>query len=210
MSQDAQVFETHYRDYCRQLAKINLASIKDTLGFEVDNNQARIQLFDKEYRVSGNGITDLKGERPAYGICVILAKYILRCPDQHYYDPSWVSFKDFKKESHFTNVNVFSSDTEQAILKHFEGKTDALSKAGLSLGGFHQQQDLPYDLALQFNAFPRISLLLLFNDRDEEFPPQCKVLFQKHAEEYLDPESLIITSVTLAKKLVRKETQGRL
>jgi hypothetical protein len=42
------------------------------------------------------------------------------------------------------------------------------------------------------SALPRISLLLLFNDGDEEFPAKCTVLFQRHAEYYLDPECLAI------------------
>ena len=30
--------------------------------------------------------------------------------------------------------------------------------------------ELPYDLAIQFKALPKIPLLLLFNDADDEFP----------------------------------------
>jgi len=56
---------------------------------------------------------------------------------------------------------------------------------------------------MQLDALPRISLLLLYNDCDEEFPAQCTVLFQKHAEFYLDPESLVMTSAGLAKQLAQ-------
>ena len=48
-----------------------------------------------------------------------------------------------------------------------------------------------------------LSLLLLFNDRDDEFPAGCKVLFNQHAEAYLDPESLAMTGSFLAKRLDR-------
>jgi hypothetical protein len=51
------------------------------------------------------------------------------------------------------------------------------------------------------SALPRISLLLLFNDGEEEFPAKCSVLFQRHAEYYLDPESLAMTSACLAREL---------
>jgi hypothetical protein len=54
---------------------------------------------------------------------------------------------------------------------------------------------------MQFNAFPYISLLLLFNDGDDEFPARCSVLFQKQAEFYLDPESLSMTGALLTKNL---------
>ena len=69
------------------------------------------------------------------------------------------------------------------------------------MGGFAHQMEISYDLAVKFDALPRISLLLLFNDGDEEFPAKCTVLFQKHAEYYLDPESLAMTGACLAKAL---------
>jgi hypothetical protein len=63
--------------------------------------------------------------------------------------------------------------------------------------------EMPYDLSMQFKALPRISLLMLFNDDDGEFPAQCTVLFQKHAELYLDPESLAMSGAFLARSLKR-------
>jgi hypothetical protein len=39
---------------------------------------------------------------------------------------------------------------------------------------------------------PKVPVLLLFDDVDEEFPAQCKVLFERRAEHYLDPECLAI------------------
>ena len=54
---------------------------------------------------------------------------------------------------------------------------------------------------MEIDALPRLSLLLLFNDADEEFAANGTVLFQKHAEHYLDPESLAMTSAFLVRLL---------
>ena len=54
---------------------------------------------------------------------------------------------------------------------------------------------------MQFQALPRIALLLSFNDGDEDFPPYSTVLFWRQAEYYLDPESLAMTSALLARQL---------
>jgi hypothetical protein len=43
--------------------------------------------------------------------------------------------------------------------------------------------------------------LLLFNNSDDEFPVKCTVLFQRHAEFYLDPESLAMSGAFLALSL---------
>jgi hypothetical protein len=131
---------------------------------------------------------------------VILAKYLLLCPERSHHDAEWVSFKDFKRATHFTNVNYFASDVERAIEKHFSGKLPELGEACRKLGGTPTKM-ASFDLCMQFHALPRIDLLLLFNGADQEFPAKSTVLFQKHAEYYLDPESLAMTGACLAKKL---------
>ncbi len=206
MFNGSEIFEKHYHDYCDQIAKVDFLSIKDKLGIEYDEDQILIQFINNEYRISRNGITDTSGNRPGYVVCVILSKYILLCPDQVHHDTEWVSFKEFERASHFTNANFLISDTKQVIIKHFSGKLDKLFAASEELGGFQHKADMPYDLAMQFDVLPRVSLLLLYNDRDEEFSANCTVLFQKHAEFYLDPESLVMTSGFLAKSL-RKADQ---
>jgi hypothetical protein len=143
-------------------------------------------------------------------VCVILSKYLLLCPDSLHDDTEWVSFKDFKKTSHFLNVNYFASDTEKPIVRHFSERPDELSLACEKFGGLPYDLEVSYDLMIRFDALPRISLLLLFNDKDEEFPAQCSVLFQKQAEYYLDPESLAMTSAFLAKSLIRYKREENL
>lgn len=62
---------------------------------------------------------------------------------------------------------------------------------------------MSYDLAAQFVALPRVPLLLLFNDADDEFPARCSVLFQEHADRYLDPECLAMLGRRLYARLER-------
>jgi hypothetical protein len=204
MVESSDVFEKNYQEYCAQMTKIPFESIINELGIVHDGDRMFIPFFNNRYFVSNNGIVDESGNKPDYMTSVIIAKYILLCPDQSYHDEEWVSFKDFKKASHFTNVNYFSSDTERAIERHFSGKLNDLKKACDELNGFQHEMEVSYDLSIQFNALPRISLILLFNDSDEEFPAKCTVLFQKHAEYYLDPESLAMTSACLANNLKRQ------
>jgi hypothetical protein len=201
MTDSSNIFEKNDQTYREKLARVDFDSIKDRLGAELVSERLLIPFFSKNYYASKEGILDASGNRADYAVSVILSQYVLRCPDQVYHDPEWVSFKDFKMISHFTNVNYFSSDTEKAIEKHFSGRLGPLRKACEGLAGLPTPMETPYDLSMQFKALPRISLLLLFNDGDEEFPAKCAVLFQKHAEHYLDPESLAMTSAFLAKAL---------
>ena len=201
MDNASDIFEKNYHEYCSQIAKIDLKSIKERLGFVNEGGRMFLRFFNRNYMISGNGILDVSGNRPEYMVCVILARYILMCPDHPYNDTDWVAFKDFKRASHFTNINYFSSDTERVIESNFAGKLNELNRACEKLEGSHHEMKISYDISIQLTALPRVSLLLLFNDRDEEFPAKCKVLFQKHAEYYLDPESLAMTSAFLARSL---------
>ncbi len=203
MQQKSEIFEENYREYCAQIANLNLASLTEKLGLEQAGDQMIIPFFNHDYFVSPKGIVDASGARPNYMVCVILAKYLLLCPESVHYDTDWASLKDFKRTSAFLNLNYFISDTVKPIVKGFAGRLDALANACEQWGGLPYEIEIGYDLAMRFDALPRIALLLLFNDSDAEFPAECSVLFQKQAEYYLDPESLVMTSAFLAKSLQR-------
>jgi hypothetical protein len=198
---EASIFETHYKDYCSQVTELDFSSIKDTLGIESLGDGVVIPFLGEDYVVSNNGITDASGNRPNYMICVILFKYLLLCPDAPYVNKEWAALKDLHKSSQFTNLNVFTSDTEKPIVARFSGRLNALLEASQKLGGNPCGMDLSYDVAMEFKALPQIGLLLLFNDGDDEFPATCSVLFQRQVEHYLDPESLIMTGMAFTKRL---------
>jgi hypothetical protein len=199
--QESDIFERHYHNYLEQMANIDFASIQMTLGLKKKEAHYFVSFFGRDYLLSGDGIQDDAGRRPSYVTCAVLAKYILLCPEQCHEDRGWAAFKDFKRTSHFLNANFFASDTERVIAQAFGGRPDDLRNACLAVGGVPNQKMAAYDLAMQFQALPRISLLLLFNDGDEDFPVYATVLFQKQAEFYLDPESLAMTSAVLARRL---------
>ena len=200
---EANIFNTHYEDYCRQIAELDFSSIKDTLGIEFQGKEALIPFLGEDYIVSNKGITDESGSRPNYMVCVILSKYLLLCPAAPVVSKEWTALKDFRKLSQFTNLNVFTSDTEKPIVKRFSSQLEALSEASQKLGGKPCDLDLSYDFSMEFKLLPQIEILLLFNDRDDEFSATCSVLFQRQAEHYLDPESLIMTGMAFTQRLIK-------
>lgn len=135
MHEKSEIFDTHYNDYCRKIGQQDLDALAGTLGLASGDGIAAIRFLDREYQVSGDGIYGGDGQKPGYGLCVILAKYILLCPDRPVDMPQWVSFKDFKKDAGFTNTNYFASDVEEAVAKHFSGAPDRLEQACARLGG---------------------------------------------------------------------------
>jgi hypothetical protein len=51
-------------------------------------------------------------------------------------------------------------------------------------------------------------MLLLFNDADNEFPADCRILFEVRVESYLDMESVAILGGMLAHRLTRFAGDG--
>ena len=201
INMETTIFETHYKDYCRQIAELDLSSKKDILGIEIRDQKAVIPFFGEEYIVSGEGISDNSGNLPNYGICVILFKYLSLCPGTPIVNKEWSALKDFHKMSQFTNLNVFISDAERPIIEKFSGRIDSLVDACQKLGGRPNELSASYDVAIQVKALPKIDILLLFNDVDDEFPATCSILFQRQAEDYLDPESLIMVGIAFTNRL---------
>jgi hypothetical protein len=81
------------------------------------------------------------------------------------------------------------------IAETFSGRLAELEKAGKKMGGYASNEEFPYDLCMQFDALPKVPLLLLFNDQDDEFPAQCGVLFEKRTEKFIDMECLAMVGM---------------
>ena len=200
MKNQASIFEKHYEFYLRQIKDISLEEIADHLGVDFIKNEMILSFFGNTYRIRQEGILDRYRNRPLYAICIVLFKYILTSPKTIYFESPWTSYKDFKDAGPL--ISFFSNDVENAIVNHFSGKTRDLKKACENLGGKMADIDIFYDVSMQVIALPKIPMLLLFNDTDEEFPAQCSVLFKKNIENYLDMESVAIMGNIFSKMLI--------
>ena len=148
------------------------------------------------------GIIGPDGLRPSYSICIVLFKYVLLCPESVPVKGAWASFRDFRDAGPL--VVFFANEVEALIAQNFQGKTALLASAAEKLGGRTPDAGFSQDLSVQFDPLPRVSMLMLFNDRDEEFPAQCSVLFERRTEAYLDMESVAVLGHILSGTLVHK------
>ncbi|MBC8463513.1 MAG: DUF3786 domain-containing protein [Deltaproteobacteria bacterium] len=199
MATESSIFKKTIKDYLKQIEEIDLKPLATRLGAELDDETLIVPLFDKPYRVFNNGIIGPTGNQADVDVCVILSKYILMCPTDFPRGKGWVSYRDFRDTGPLTVY--FPDNVERPIATHFSGKLDLLKAASLALGGSPPSSAPAYDLVMQFNALPRIALLLLFNDADDEFPAQCSVLFQKTADQFLDPECMAMLARILSVRL---------
>jgi hypothetical protein len=201
MTTKAPIFEETTKNYLAQLAGIDFLSRAKTLGITIQDGEALIPCLETTYRVSPNGVFDPLGKEPLHAVSIVLCRYLLLCPEKEPLGEEWVSYKDFKNAGPF--VGGFVNNTEKALVRYFSGRMEDLKPAGHKLGGHPSDLELSYEVVLQFDVLPKIPLLLLFNDKDEEFPAQCSLLFQKKAERYLDMECLAILGWFLTDALIQ-------
>ncbi len=199
MDTKSPVFEKTYQDYLAKINMLDLQTVAQKTGSEWTGEDVIVPLFGTPYSVSGKGILDPSGENPPYAINVVLCQYLLLHPSSHSEDDTLVSYKDFRDAAPL--ANTFQVNTEMSITQNYAGKLKALEKACMNLGGYAHSSEWNYDLNMQFDALPRVPMLLLFNDADDEFPAQSLLLFEKRAEHYLDMECLAILGWLMAEKL---------
>jgi hypothetical protein len=194
------VFKQTYQHYIAEIAKKDLSTVGDKLGVRVRGREIIIDLFGVPYTVSEDAVRDPSGKRPPFEKCIILCKYILMCPENPRHETEWISYRDFRDSGPLTKY--FAHDVEQALSNRFSGKREEMKKACMALGGYPPNVELSYDIAVKFDMLPKVPLLLLFNDADNEFPAHCSVLFQKGADEYLDAECLAVAGRLLYSLLI--------
>ena len=160
---------------------------------KIDGHQVVIPFFGKLYELSAKGITDSSNRQPHLSVSVILCKYLLMCPMIEPLGGNWISYKDFKDAAPL--IQAFYSTVTQPIAETFSGRLAELETAGKKIGGSPPVDEYPYDLAMHFDALPKVPMLLLFNDKDDEFPAQCSVLFEKRAQKFMDMECLAMVGM---------------
>lgn len=195
------VFEETYKNYLAQIAELDFARIAERIGAEMRGDELIIPFFGNPHRVSNRGLSDPSGNRPDFTVSVVLFKYLLLCPDDDPIEDDWVSFKDFMDAAPF--AGSFVNYTEAPLAKYFSGRLKYLEAACRGNHGHPPASTFSYDLSMQFNALPKIPILMLFNDTDEEFAARCAVLFERRAEKYLDMECLAMVGSLLFEWLKR-------
>ncbi|VVS93629.1 DUF3786 domain-containing protein [Desulfoluna spongiiphila] len=200
MAEKAPVFDQIKKDYLRQVEALEGASnVAETLGITAGDKAWHIPFFDRTYTVTPHEISDESGLEANHITWVLLSKYMLLCPENPSEDASLVTYKDFKDAAPY--VGGFRNTASHPISTHFEGAVETLEKQCHALGGQPFATDVSCELAFRFQALPRVPVVLLFNDADEDFPAQATLLFQQNASAYLDMECLAMVGSTLAARL---------
>jgi hypothetical protein len=211
MTESPSAYAKIMKDYRAQLQKKWEQIPIDSLGVERLGNEILVPLFGKKQPVSPQDIGRDNPDNSPYKhmVSVLLVKYLLGTGQpMDAQDSNWVAYREFKDAAPF--VEGYANTVERHISGYFGGKLQDLEGACSNLAGQTPSEPYSYDLARWFPALPRVPVLMLFNDADEDFPAQCSVLFQQDADNYLDMECLVIAGICLALFLEQPKSLGGL
>jgi len=194
------VYDETYRYYLEQLKPMRFDGKEDFLGITLEGTDVVVPYFGAFVRLTADGLRDTAGRRPDFADCVVVCRYLIMCPSFEPRHNEWVAYRDFPDAGPLT---VFWSDTvERPLAQRFAGAVAELHGACDALGGEEADLDIACDLCRQFRPLPKVPLLLVFNDGDDDFPASVSLLFEKRASTYLDAESQAILGHMLSQRLM--------
>ncbi|WP_372678510.1 DUF3786 domain-containing protein [Desulfosarcina sp.] len=194
------VYHETYYDYLEQLEKMRFDGKEAVLGIRLDGDTVVVPYFGQSIRLTADGLKDEAGRRPDFSDCVVVLRYLIMCPRFEPKQKEWAAYRDFPDAGPLT---VFWNDTvERPLARTFSGRVNALEKACDVLGGSLPDTDITCDLCRNFIPLPKMPLLLVFNDADDDFPASASLLLEKRASTYLDAESLAILGHLLSSRLL--------
>jgi hypothetical protein len=138
------------------------------------------------------------GDQPLPAFDQALLLYYLTTADGASLRREWIAFSDLP-DGRFYN-QAFQGYTGKELARAFQDDLAAFERAARALGG--QRQALG-EAAFAFQALPRVPLLAVYWQGDEDFPSTCQVLFDASASHYLPTDAYAILGSTLTRRLIK-------
>jgi hypothetical protein len=115
----------------------------------------------------------------------------------------WIAFSDLP-DGRFYN-QAFQGYTGNELARHFKSDPQAFLLSAPKAGGI-LTQEAPGDAAFTFMALPRIPLMVVTWQGDEDFPSSFQVLFDASAPHYLPTDGYAILGSTLTRRIIGKSS----
>ncbi len=164
----------------------------------VEEGAACIPLFGEVCRVRRDGVYKDAARLDTIG-SILVVRYLLTAGTVQIRH-TWLPYRDLKDGAQFSGF--IKANIEDKIAGAFQGKREALAERLSALGAVACAEEVQSDIALVVHPLPKVPVLCLFQDADEEFPASFQFLFDGSAPSYLDLEALAATLQYIYLKLI--------
>lgn len=188
-------------EFRKKLATFDLNCLENKEGFNVDNNSVSFNFLGEKITVTNNDIYSDTSTLKEH--TKILIFYFLQCAIKLGGKPEFCDYKSFYSKLKVRDVKQEEFEIKiQNAIKNDLGKLKNIIQ---SFGGkeISDYRDV-YDLSMMVNIFPNIPILILYRQGEEEFPPYCKLMFDKGCGLCFDSEGLEYLADYFADKIIEK------
>jgi hypothetical protein len=182
--------ESNYDRVCRELLlevqKTGAVANAPLLEGAVERDAARIPLFGHDCLIRSGGVYSDGRKVDTIG-SIIVVRYLLQAGTGTL-SRTWVPYRDLKDGAQFSSY--IKANIEDKIGQAFSGRRAVLQERLSALGAAEGESEVRADIAAVLHPIPKVPVLCLFWESDEEFPASFQFLFDSSATSYLDLESL--------------------
>ncbi len=158
-----------------------------------------LHFLNNLFNIQNDQVTALSGEPPSIWIKTLLLIYLTRAQGA-IPKGRWAAFRELPNSAGKSK----SFDRRcQELADDFNGRAHDLKRACENLGGVKSKQKST-DVAYEFEALPRVKLLLLFFDGEDGFEPSLSVLLDADVLDYLDQEATLFLLEAFSNRLRNK------
>jgi hypothetical protein len=185
--------ERRLHELLEEVAQINYTDISRNIGASADNEMLKLKYMGNEISLSRAGIEqelDIMDQ-------LLILTYVKQAGTGKLTD-NWVAFRDLKDG--MIRSEGFHGACEIVLSKIFEhNESGVISK----LHGLNAEMASGFSADLSFIVYllPNIPFLVLLWKGDEDFGPDCKILLDSSAVEFLDIEALLYLGMAFVRRL---------
>ncbi len=189
-------------------SSFSLEDLPKRIGGELiyinEENALKLPYLNQEVLIFKDRIEKANGEKLSHWEMVFLYNHIAQ-GGKNSPKGEWLPFHELPNT--ISKIKSMKKHVEELLENSFKGKIEELKRKALKLGGIDMSKEFPSaDVAIKFIVLPRIPVLLLFWDAEDEedLGAKAQILFDSTIIEHLDIESILFMCETLVEYLTKK------
>ncbi len=194
-------YERVFSELLPELAELDLDRAAAELDGRRDGDGVWIGMLGRDYHVGPGGVFDAEDGVPDITIRIVLVWYLLRrgagAPAGEF-----VAYREFKDAAFFSAF--FQTEVEGRLARLFGDDAAGLKEAGRRLGGREGRDEFSGNAVIELTALPKIPVLVILYESDEDFPASASILFDANAEAFLDHECLAVLGQIVVDRLIEE------
>jgi len=183
-----------------EVAQADLARLAEASGATYHAGppeSIEVPYLDRTFRLTHESVAAVDDGEIDVWLKVVLLMYVTRATGT-LPDGEWIAYRELPNTlSKQTTYEKWVNNLADA----YAGKLDELEAAATAAGGDRVGHESA-DLALRFQALPRVGLLLLLWDADADFEARGSLLLDRGVLDYLDQEALTFLSEALMRRFL--------